>query len=375
MPKTQSENQLTLPLYPKDPVAYKKLVKQNWQMTFSSQYMTSVYTKRATGLVLAQMKDESEMRDVYHIPAADIIRETGLQRAEVYKQMKTVIYELAHVCYIFESEENGTILPRHLIDTTRYEDPIIYKNGVLTLAFNPALKQIALDLAHSSSYELEAYLRFSSWYSMRLWEILSAWRDTGWWQASIEEYRRLMGCGVEIRKGKPVKDANGNLKYVKYPKTADLIKKTTAEPIKELKGTELEFHMKIIYSQRPGRGRKPIEGIRFDLLWPQRSDAEKIDIWSRDSEKFRRAVERLRAWKVNDRNIVKYSKYIGPERINQLLFSWQNKNIKGSRDPISNPESYCNIAFEAEGKKALEKIKAEKEAQNQATTDIKIDKD
>ncbi len=73
MAKKRIDNQLTLPLFPTDPVQYKKLVKQNWQMTFSGQNMTSVYTKRAIGLVLSQMKEEGEMRDVYHVPAADII--------------------------------------------------------------------------------------------------------------------------------------------------------------------------------------------------------------------------------------------------------------------------------------------------------------
>lgn len=361
MKKNINDKQLILPFPSDNEAEYKEIVRQNWQFTFSHQHITSVHSKRVIGLIIAQMKEEGEMRDFYHIQASDIVQATDMDRNEVYRAMRAIIFELTHVFFVFENEKEQIILPRHLVDTTRFENPIAYRNGVLTIAFNPALRDMIMQLAHYSDYELGAYLRFSSWYSMRLWELLSAWKDTGWWQPSIEEYRNLMGCGfIYGKKGEIKKDKQGNPKYLKYPNTSDMIKFTTSEPLKELKGTELEFTVEPIPEKKIGKGRPKIIALRFNLVFHQLSDAEKIERWGNDNPKFKNAVERLRKWKISDKNIAKYAYAIGSERINQLLYSWQMKNAIGSKDPIGNPLVYCNKVFVAEGKQAIGKKMSDK---------------
>ena len=360
MPRKIEKHQLILPFPTDNDAEYKEIVKQNWQFTFSHQHITSVFSKRVIGLLIAQMKEEGEMREFYHIQASDIVQATDMDRYEVYSAMRAVIFELMHVFFVFENEKEEIILPRHLVDTTRFENPIAYRNGVLTIAFNPTLRDMIMQLAHYSDYELSAYLRFSSWYSMRLWEILSAFKDTGWWQPSIEEYRNLMGCGYvyNARTGKLKTDKEGNPKYMKYPNTSDMIKFTTSEPLKELKGTELEFTVEPVTEKRVGKGRPKLIAVRFNLVFHQLSNAEKIERSSNDNPKFKNAVERLRKWKISDENIVKYTHVIGSERINQLLYSWQIKNT--SKDPIGNPLVYCNKVFVAEGKQAIAKKMSDK---------------
>jgi plasmid replication initiation protein len=354
--KNNNDVQLSLPLFIDDEIVYKDAIKQNWKFTFSRQKMSSVHTKRVIALVIAQMKEEGEMREFYQIRAADIIRQVGLAKEEVYRLMKGVIYELVNVAFVFESEKGDTIIPRHLIDTTRFKNPVSYQNGTLILAFNPTLRDVIMELTHYAKFELDAYMKFSSWYSMRIWELLSAYKDTGWWEVPIEEYREYMGCGVEYTdKGVERKDKQGNFKYLKYPNTSDMIKFTTAEPLQELKGTELEFTVEPIY-QSVGRGRPSIVKVRFDLVFAQYTNSQKIELYSQTNSKFQNAVERLRKWKVSDENIVKYAHAIGSERINQLLFTWQSKNLTNA--PIGNPLTYCNLAFEKEGKRSLkEKLK------------------
>lgn len=353
MRENNNDKQLTLPLYPDSEIEYKAAIKQNWKFTFSRQHLTSVHAKRVIGLVIAQMKEEADMRDVYQVRAADIIRETGLAKAEVYRLMKNVIYELVNVSFIFESKEEDAIIPRHLIDTTRFKDPVCYREGTLTLAFNPTLKAMILELAHYSKFELESYMRFSSWYSMRLWELLSAYKDTGWWEVDIEEYREFMGCGIDYsNQGKPKVDKKGNPKYLKYPNTSDMIKKTTAEPLREFEGTELEFVYEPIKESK-GRGRPQITKIRFDLVEALKTPKERIERWCKVSEQFADIYPRMKKWQLSDENIVKYTKPIGAQKINNLLWAWQQRNIAGSKNPIDNPLKYCNLAFVAEGKKAL----------------------
>jgi plasmid replication initiation protein len=349
------DNQLVLPL--QEEPHYKELVKQNWQFTFTKQYMTSVYTKRVVGLIVAQMKEEGEMRDYYQIRALDIIRETGLAKPEVYRRLRVVVRELALVVFFFENEEKQRIIPRHLLDTTRKDNVAGYNDGVLTVAFNPALRDEIMLLAHYSRYELSTYMRFSSWYSMRLWEVLYAYRDLKEVEFTIANYRDFMGCGVVINEitGEPKTDKKGKVKYIKYPTHSDMINYTTQEPLKEFKGTELEFTVEPMYERLSGKGRPPIVKVKFHLLWGGKSDAEKIQNWCEGSEKFQKIYERLKVWKVDDDKIVKYAKVIGVDELNKLMYYWQSKDAVGSKNKIDNHHRYCNSEIIRVGKEILEK--------------------
>jgi len=342
--------QLVLPLDLQQEPTYKEVVKQNWQFTFSRQIMTSVYTKRVIGLIVAQMKEEGEMRDYYQIRAADIIRETGLDHKEVYKRLKTVIYEFANVTFFFENEKEQKIIPRHLLDTTRFENPAGYNKGVLTVAFNPTLRDIIMELAHYSNYELGVYMRFSSWYSMRLWEVLYAFRDLPSVEFGIDKYREWMGCGAVLndKTGEPKTDNKGKIKYLKYPSHSDMIDRTTQEPLKEFVGTELEFSVEPIVDKTCTRGRPPIIKVRFNLKFPLMSDSQKLQMWCNQNEKFRRTYERLKKYNIYDNLIIKYSAIIGLEKIINLLYSWDQK--QKSSKPITNTEHYCNSVFTTIGK-------------------------
>lgn len=358
-----SENrQLTLPLevIQEDlKPEYADLIKQNWKITFSRQYLTSVYAKRVMGLIAAQIREDGEVKEFYQITADKVINETGLNKKEVYKRMKGVVYELAHIVYFIESENKEVVIPRHLLDTSRFENPAGYYNGMLTVAFNPQLKGIVDHLAHYSNYELNAYVNFSSWYSMRLYELLSAFRDKSEIEWSIEKYREWMGCGVELdREGKPRINKNtGKPKYIKYNKHTDAIIGTTREPLKEFKGTELEFKVEPVYSTGGGRGRPSIEKVRFIFKWNKKSNSEKILTWIERSDKFKRMYERLINYKVKDSVIVKYVPIIGQDEVNSLLAQWDIRQHPNSKDKIINPERYCNKVIADVGKQIEEEKK------------------
>jgi hypothetical protein len=348
--------QLTLPLDLVDQPVYKDIIKQNWSFTFSHQVMTSVYTKRAIALIIAQMKEEGDMREFYQIRALDIIGATGIDKGTVYGQMRLVLKELIGVYFMFESEKNDTIIPRHLVDTTRFKNPLSYNNGVLTVAFNPTLRDVIMELTHYSKYELDTYMRFSSWYSMRLWEILYAFRDKPFVEFDIENYRDWMGCGAIIndRTGEPKRNKDGKIKYAKYPNSSDVINYTTQEPLKEFEGTLLEFTVEAVKGVAFGKGRPPIEKIRFNFKFQQRSAIEKIKIWSTESEDFKRVYERLKKYQVTDEIIAKYSGLIGKTKLNELLYQWDLRQHPTSKDRIMNTEAFCNKVIADIGKKILE---------------------
>lgn len=348
-----TSKQLTLPFGLEAEPEYKDIVKQNWQFTFTRQYLGSVYSKRVVALCVAQMKEDGDMRDYYQIRAADIIRETGLERNEVYRRIKLVVHELISVCFIFENEKLDVIIPRHLIDTTRFKNPVGYANGVLTIAFNPTLRDIIMQLAHYSEYDLGTYMRFSSWYSMRLWEILYAFRDKEYAEFEVDNFREWMGCGYALneRTGAVKKDKKGNAKYIKYASTVDMIARTTGEPLKEFKDTELEFTVEPI-TDSSGRGRPKITKIRFNFVRKPMTTEDEINALISENTAFKRIIERLRTYKVHDEVIAAYASIIGAETLNKTLYSWDIK--QQSTDPklrISNTENYCNKVISEMGRK------------------------
>lgn len=331
-------------------------VKQSWKVTFSRQHLTSVHAKRVMGFIAAQIKEDGKLSEFYQIPANKIISETGLDKKEVYKRMKGVVYELANVVFFFEDDEKHLVVPRHLLDTTRFQNPAGYANGKLTIAFNPQLNGFVNAMSHFSFYELQQYVNFGSWYSMRLYEILSAFKDTGWAEFNIEYYRELMGCGVELdRSGKPKQNKKtGKPKYIKYNNHFDAIERTTAEPLKEFKGTELEFTVKSINAEGSGRGRPPIVAVRFDLVNTKKTNNEKLTSWIEKSTEFKKIYDRLKKFNVSDDVIVKYSKAIGRKKLQELVSEWELRQIPSSNNKILNPEHYCNKVLSDIGKGLLE---------------------
>jgi len=356
--KNRLNKQLTLPLDVMQSdlsQKYLDIVKQSWQITFSKQHLTSVYAKRVMGLIASQIQEGEKVKEYYQISANMIINETNLQKAEVYKRMKSVTYELSTITFYFEDEKTGQIIPRHLLDTTRFMNPAGYYNGVLTIAFNPQLKGIIDSLSHFSNYELKRYMNFSSWYSMRLYEILTAFRDLQDFRFKIDQYRDWMGCGAKINPKtgeKVINNKTGKFKYEKYSSHSDAIKYTTLEPLKDFKDSWLAFSVKPVFAEGTGRGRRPIEYVKFTFIQKRNNPKEIIKKWCENSEKFNSCYLRLKKYQVSDRLIIRYSPILGHDWLGKKLVEWDQK--MKSRFPILNKAVYCNKVIRESGEKALE---------------------
>ena len=102
------------------------------------------------------------------------------------------------------------------------DERVGYKNGIVTVLLNPQLAPYFIQIAHYSKFQVESYMHLKSWYSMRFFEILSAFRDTGEWVVGLDEYRQLMDCWEQKDNYDRVKkDKKGN-PVMKHPMTKDL---------------------------------------------------------------------------------------------------------------------------------------------------------
>jgi plasmid replication initiation protein len=308
-----------------------KFARQHWNITFGKQKKVGVMTKKLMAAVLSQIniKDkEFKLHYVFHITEFVV---PGQNETTVYKDIKKSFDELTDLKWFFEDFENKKFVHRHLINTS--DAKLGYANGIITIALNPILKPYFLELAKYTTYELKWYMTFSSWYSMRLFEILSAYKDTGFWIISINEYRSIMDCED---------------KYV--GDNSKLIKKTISEPLIELESSSMAFTVEEIKNKEKGeKGRKAITHLKFVLKKVQLTKIPDVEI----PLSTQKIIDKLKnRYLVSEVNIVKYLKAIGTKDTRKLLASWDLK--EASSDPIRNKLHYCNKSFVDMGKKALE---------------------
>ena len=312
----------------------KEIVRQHWNITFSRQGKISVIGKRIMGLVLGQIQDnDMKLKPYYQITASDVMTAADLKGESAYSRAKKALDELVVQFWAIEDEEKEIYRPKQLINTSTIESKdgfeYGYKDGLITVVINPALEPYFIGMAHYSKFELNHYMKFKSWYSMRIWEILSAWRDKEYWIVDIPEFRKLMDCES------------------KYPLTKDLINRTLTEPLEELKGTDLEFTVEKISEQTGGRGRKPISHIKLVFVNPAKTPKQILEEWQRhpkfDERHARLLSEGREKWKINDEHLVKHLPQIGKDAFAELLDGFRQK--QQSQRKMDNVKKYCNAAF------------------------------
>lgn len=334
---------------------HRQYVKQHWNVTFARQKKMSVLAKRIMAKVIDQVRDDDmRLRDFYQIRIQDIIEDSSVSKSGVYNSVQSALYELAQIVWEFASLDNSQYYLLHLVDTTK-QHRVGYKDGVITMVMNPQLEPYFIQIAHYTKYQLKNYMTLRSWYSMRFFEILSAFKDTGEWVVSVEEYRMLMDCWHEKdQKGKVKVDKDGNPK-VKYPNINSLIKYTMTEPLQELAETELAFTYEAIYEEkRNSKGRKRVTAFRFRMNNLPRTS---IPASWLTNEVVSRTIQQLRKWKVTDRNIALYLEDVGTKKANELVYEWQMKENSDKR--IDDKVKYCNKVFVFVGKQAQQKMKDE----------------
>ncbi|GHB87305.1 replication initiation protein [Persicitalea jodogahamensis] len=335
---------------------HQQVVKQHWNVTFARQKKMTPMAKRIMALVIDQIRDDDfELRPHYQFKISDLASKSDLSTQTLYNYVEAALRELARVTWEFQKPRSKDSknpkdyewYVRNLLDTTK-DERVGYQDGIVTVLLNPQLAPYFIQIAHYSKFQVESYMHLRSWYSMRFFEILSAFRDKGEWFVSIDEYRQLMDCWEQKDIYDRVKkDKKGN-PVMKYPSTKDLITYTVTEPIEELKDTNLAFDYEPIYEQGGGRrGRPRIIALNFKLLHPQ---TDELPSEWQNHPKTAHAIEGMRRFKVSDRNLRLYAKDIGSTRILQLLREWQIKEASDKR--IDDRAKYCNAVFIREGKAA-----------------------
>lgn len=312
-------------------------VRQHWNATFARQKKVSVLSKKIMSAVMSQIKkDDTDFKGYYQFHISDFVSD-GQTQTSIYSDVKKSFVELTNLQWLFEDLENKRFAPRNLLNTS--DARCGYDNGVITVVLNPLLKPFFIALAHYTVYELKWYMTFSNWYSMRLYELLSAFKDTGFWIVDVSEYRKLMDCENKYKK----KDGANN--------DSDMIKYTIENSILELEPTDMAFTVEAIKEKQIGaRGRKSFVRLEFRLKKVQQKNVPLQ--WKTKPENVKIFEKMHLKYKLSEANLIKYFDVIGAKEVIALLKQWDLKEVSGT--PIENKLAYCNKVFVAMGKKAID---------------------
>jgi plasmid replication initiation protein len=323
--KRKKSEVLTPVVYSKEEI--KAFAKQHWNITFARQKRISVYAKRIMANVLSMIQEDDDDLKAYQMKVTDIIFDADSENS-IYTRIKEASEDLIKQSWLFERIDKKSFERHNVVVSLRYE------NGNLEIHLNPFLRDYFLELSHYTTYEIKWYMSLSSWYSMRLFEILSAFKDTGIWIVSIEEYRKLMDCEK------------------KYPDLHDLLKYTLTEPLEELEKTDVAFsYSPILDANHRGRGRKPIVALEFKL---KKVTPKKIpDGWYQFSDDHKRALESLLNYGISEAHITKYAPHIGMEGVKEILKVFYKAQ---TNKEIKDKKAYYNKIWLNKGEEAKNKV-------------------
>jgi plasmid replication initiation protein len=331
--KDKRSSQISIPMNHHEK-ELKEIAKQHWNVTFAKQKKISVVAKRIMDNVLGQIQENDlKLKPYYQIHVSEVVNSSD-KGGSAYDLTKRAFNDLAQTSWMVEDIENQYFAPRHLLDTTKVNKKdgfeTAYKDGMITIAINPYLEPYFIQIAHYTKYERGQLKKFTSWYSVRMWEILSGFEDIlqkgEKWYVSLEKLRGWMDCEKKYKNN-----------------TKDLLHNMFKEPLEELKGTKLEFDYEKVFAKGV-KGRPPITGLNFYLINPQglKSATQKLNGWSERSPDFKRAVDKGREWKISDENLAKCLPILKKD-VWKLYKSFAEKQT--SNDRMDSIPAFCNGAI------------------------------
>ena len=144
------------------------LVKKSNSIIRTRITVKSVEASRVLAHLVACIRtDDEKLKQVYSVPARDIIPYIG---GENYKRIKATRRELASAFAETEEPDPDGLHPIYRVRP--FFADIRYRKGIITANFNPLMGPFLLDLKKCfTTYNLTEYLSLPSLYSQRIFEI------------------------------------------------------------------------------------------------------------------------------------------------------------------------------------------------------------
>ena len=225
--------------------------------------------------------------------------------------------------------ENGDILQASFIASALYKKG----TGVIEIELSQKVRPFYVDLHKKyTKIQLAAAISLNSAYAKRIYEVLCMYKNmpNKGFRRDLLDLKKMLGV-VNVKTGKD-----------KYPIWTQFKRDVIDVAAREINGhTDLTFNSKPIYGDRPGRGRKPVVEVEFEVFYQAKTEpVQTSSLHERLVKQFRLRVDQA------DQVLALHS----VETINRQLYDIQTKVAGGS---VKNIGSYTAKVFglETKGKK------------------------
>jgi plasmid replication initiation protein len=300
-----------------------------WQdnvLTVARYEMTET-EKNILYMVVASVRKDDPPTKKYQVSVKEMAEVTGSKglMLEAYKQATRKL-----LTRVFETTlSDGDLLQATFISSARYKKG----TGIIEIGLSDEVRPFYIHL-HSkfTKIQLAAAISLNSTYAKRIYELLCMYKNM-----KDKTFRRNL---VDLKTMLSIIDQKtGKDSYSNWTRFQKNILDVAS---KEINGhTDLSFTYKPIYGDRPGRGRKPVVEVEFEVFYQAKQEViPASSLHERLVKQFRLRIDQA------DQVLTLHS----VETINRQLYDIQTKIAGGS---VKNIGSYTAKVFglETKGKK------------------------
>jgi plasmid replication initiation protein len=162
--------------------------KSNKIINYKISEMTAI-EKKIILILISQIKVDDEKLERYKIPLSGIIKSGGSSR-KIYSQAVDIAKNIiTRSVFIPSIDRKG----KETFEVFQWLSYIKYEDGCFLARVNEDMKPFLLNLKEKfTRYNLDYALKMKSFYSIRIYEILSQFKNTGWRQMKVKELRNLL---------------------------------------------------------------------------------------------------------------------------------------------------------------------------------------
>lgn len=297
-----------------------------WQdnaLTLARYEMTET-EKNLLYMVVAQVKPEDSESKRYQVSVNQMAEINGSTRlkADAYKQATRKL-----ISRVFETTlADGDFLQAAFITSARYKKG----TDIIEIGLSPEVRPFYVDLNKKfTKMQLAAAISLNSTYAKRVYELLCMFKNMPdkTFKRSLVDLKTMLWV-IDPKTGKD-----------SYPSWTWFQRNVLDVAIREINGhTDLTFNYKPIYGDRPGRGRKPVVEVEFEVFYQAKPEVAPLSgLHERLVKQFRLRIDQA------DTVVAAHS----AETINRQLYDIQTKAADGK---VKNIGSYTARVFGLETK-------------------------
>ena len=292
-----------------------------------ARYEMSEAEKNILYMVVANVKKEDAPTKMYQVSVKEMAEITGSKELmfETYKQATRKL-----LTRVFETTlPNGDLLQATFISSALYKKG----TGIIEIELSQRVRPFYVDLNQRfTKIQLVAAISLNSAYAKRVYELLCMYKNMKdkTFRRNLIELKTILGI-IDRKTGKD-----------SYSSWTWFQKNVLDVASREINGhTDVTFTYKPILGDRPGRGRKPVEQVEFEVFYQAKPESETATpLLERLTKQFRLRPDQA------EKVLETYS----TEVINRQLYDIQAKANDGK---VKNLGSYTAKVFglETKGKK------------------------